>query len=216
MIRVGKRQSLPIIQMESFGAYLGEPSQKVLLPKKQLPPNAKIGDVIDVFVYKDSEDRLISTVREAKVELGQIGILQVKQVTKIGAFLDWGLEKDLLLPFSSQTEKVEEGLFYPVALYEDKSGRLAATMWIDRYLKATELNERTKEKALIRMRTDAENVYVQLVRMGGATDYDDKADPERIKKDFGLSKNAFKKAVGILYKAGRVVIKDGAIEVAEA
>ena len=213
MIQLGIIQKLQIIQMESFGAYLGDSSQKVLLPKKQLPANAKIGDTLEVFVYKDSEDRLIATVRQPLVTLGEIGILRVKQLTRIGAFLDWGLEKDLLLPFAEQTGKLEEGLYYPVALYVDKSGRLAATMWIDRYLKGAVIEEKTKEKALLKMRTDAENVYVKIAAENGELPYDDKADPERIKADFGLSKNAFKKAVGILYKAGRVELKDGSIRI---
>ena len=212
MIRIGEWQTLEIIQMERFGAYLGDSSQKVLLPKKQLAAGAKIGDTAEVFIYKDSEDRLIATVNHPKLTLGQIGILKVKQITKIGAFLDWGLEKDLFMPFSAQTEKVEEGLYYPVALYVDKSERLAATMWIDRYLKSSSIDEKNKEKALIRMQTDAENVMVKLCRMGGELPYNDKADAEIIKRDFNLSKNAFKKAVGILYKAGRVEIKQESIK----
>ena len=100
----------------------------VLLPAKQVPEGVKIGDQIEVFVYRDSEDRLIATVRMPMLELGGLAVLEVSDVTGIGAFLNWGLEKDLLLPFSEQTKKVKKGERYLVSLYVDKSDRLCGTM----------------------------------------------------------------------------------------
>ena len=106
----------------------------MLLPRKYVPEGTRIGDSLEVFVYRDSSDRLIATTEEPALTLGQIGLLFVKENSKIGAFLDWGLEKDLLLPYKEQTVQVRPGKSYPVALYIDKSKRLCATMKIYDYL----------------------------------------------------------------------------------
>lgn len=142
MIQLGEVQSLEIVAVKEFGVYLGSRQEKVLLPKKQVPENAKTGDKIKVFVYRDSRDRLIATTREPLVTLGHLAVLKVNQVGKIGAFLDWGLEKDLFLPFKEQTEPAVPGKSYLVALYIDKSERLAATMKVHRYLSAAEEYEK--------------------------------------------------------------------------
>lgn len=134
MVKVGEYQILEIKRTADFGVYVGDDETQVLLPKKQVPKDAKVGDKIEVFVYRDSSDRLIATVNEPFITLGQIKRLTVKETTKIGAFLEWGLEKDLLLPFKEQTTKVAAGEEYPVTLYVDKSGRLCATMKIYSYL----------------------------------------------------------------------------------
>lgn len=110
MIELGKKQELTVAKLVDFGVYLGETENEgeketVLLPKKQVPEGTKKGDKISVFIYKDSSDRLIATVREPKITLGEIAVLRVAQVTRIGAFLDWGLEKDLFLPYKQQTKK---------------------------------------------------------------------------------------------------------------
>lgn len=97
----------------------------VLLPKKQVPEGTRIGDKITVFIYKDSEDRLIATVGIPKLQVGETAVLEVKETSKIGAFLDMGLEKDLLLPFREQSHPVRKGEKCLVALYVDKSSRLA-------------------------------------------------------------------------------------------
>lgn len=115
--------------------YLGEErnasmDDRVLLPKKQVPQGSKIGDEIEVFLYKDSKDRIIATTNTPLLCVGEVGKLRVSQVTNIGAFLDWGLEKDVLLPFKEQTVRVREGDEVLVAIYVDKSSRLAATMKI--------------------------------------------------------------------------------------
>lgn len=134
MLRLGEKQKLTIVKQVDFGVYLAEnleqQQDKVLLPKKQVPQDAAIGDVLEVFLYKDSKDRLIATVNVPKLMMGQIARLVVSDVQSIGAFLDWGLEKDLLLPFKEQTRKVRPNDEVLVTLYEDKSSRLCATMKI--------------------------------------------------------------------------------------
>lgn len=137
MIRLGEKQELKIIKRVDFGVYLAEEEgaeERVLLPKKQVPEGAEIGDTIEVFLYKDSKDRLISTTAEPMLMLGGIADLRVSQVGKFGAFLDWGLEKELFLPFREQAKKVREGEMCLVALYIDKSSRLCATMNVYPYL----------------------------------------------------------------------------------
>ena len=140
MFQLGRKQELVVVKTVDFGVYLGEDQnagmdERVLLPKKQVPENCNIGDKIEVFLYKESKDRLIATVNIPKLMVGEVGFLKVSQVTKIGAFLDWGLEKDILLPYKEQTRKVREGEEVLAALYIDKSSRLAATMNVYEYLR---------------------------------------------------------------------------------
>lgn len=138
MIELGKVQKLQVIREAEFGVYLNTKDSKaeadILLPIKQVPEGINKGDEIEVFVYKDSEDRLIATTNRPKLVLGEVGVLRVAETTRIGAFLDWGLEKDLLLPFKEQIGKVERGKEYLVGLYVDKSNRLCATMKVHRIL----------------------------------------------------------------------------------
>ena len=139
MIELGKRQLLEVVRQKEFGVYLSEKAgdeTAVLLPKKQVPPGTCIGDKLEVFIYKDSQDRLIATVEDAKIRIGQTAVLKVKDVGKIGAFLDTGLEKELLLPFKEQTYRGRPGEECLVALYVDKSKRLAATMNVYSYMSA--------------------------------------------------------------------------------
>lgn len=131
---------LTIVKKVDFGVYLAkeqeaDPEEKVLLPRKEVPENAQSGDEIEVFLYRDSKDRMIATVRQPKLSLGEVAVLRVKENGKIGAFLDWGLEKDLLLPFREQVRKVRPGEECLVALYLDKSKRLCATMKVYHYLR---------------------------------------------------------------------------------
>ncbi len=139
MIRLGEIQTLVVVKKSSIGAYLGSRGDnlkdEVLLPRNQVPPGTEEMDEIEVFIYRDSEDRMIATTQIPKIVLGQIATLKVKQVLRIGAFLDWGLPKDLLLPFKEQTAKIVEGQEYIVGLYIDKSDRLCATMRIYDFLR---------------------------------------------------------------------------------
>lgn len=273
MIELGKKQTLTVMKTVEFGIYLAENKEadaknRVLLPAKQVPQGTKEGDRLEVFVYKDSQDRLISTTREPVITVGQTALLKVRQVTKIGAFLDWGLEKDLLLPYHEQTVRVREGQECLVALYVDKSSRLCATMKVYPYLlkkspcqvgdqvrgrvyqisdnfgvfvavddkfsalipareaagkyrpgtvldlrvsevkEDGKLNVSDRQKAYIQINEDAENVLQIIEEFAGVLPFDDKASPEVIKREFGLSKNAFKRAVGHLLKEGKVEIRD--------
>ena len=122
MIELGKTQCLNIVKVTDFGVYLGTEEDKVLLPKKQVPDDVEVGDALTVFVYRDSSDRLIATTNKPKIQLGELKRLKVSQVTGIGAFLDWGLEKDLLMPYKEQTTHVSEGSEYLVALYTKPFG----------------------------------------------------------------------------------------------
>lgn len=275
MLQLGKKQELTVIKCVNFGVYLAEgegASEKVLLPQKEVPENAELGTKIEVFLYKDSKDRMIATTRRPMLELGGIAQLTVKEVGKIGAFLDWGLEKDLLLPFREQTGKVYPGDECLVALYLDKSSRLCATMRVYPYLKKNspyQVNDQVhgrvyelssnfgafvavddqysalipkresgvqgirvgdrvqarvsgvkedgkldlsiREKAYLQIDEDAENVLGIIEEFDGVLPFDDKARPETIQREFGLSKNAFKRAVGRLLKEGRIAIADGKI-----
>lgn len=134
----GQKQTLVMVKKVDFGVYLAETAaekeNKVLLPAKQVPPGLRPGDEVEVFLYKDSQDRPIATTNTPKLMLGETARLRVVSVGKVGAFLDWGLEKDLFLPFREQTIKVKEGDEVIVALYLDKSSRLCATMRVYPYL----------------------------------------------------------------------------------
>lgn len=137
MIKLGEKQTLQVVKKVEFGVYLGDGENKeerVLLPAKQAPDGVQTGDRLEVFIYRDSKDRLIATTAEPKITLHQVARLRVAQVGRVGAFLDWGLEKDLLLPFKEQTRKVAAGEECLAALYIDKSGRLCATMNVYPYL----------------------------------------------------------------------------------
>ena len=141
---IGTTQNLTISRLADHGAYLtfneagtGSPeglADEVLLPQGQLLPEMKPGSRVDVFLYKDSEDRLIATTDRPRLQLGELAALTVVDVTNIGAFLDWGLAKDLFLPFKEQLGRVKPGDEVLVALYPDKSERLCATMHVYDYL----------------------------------------------------------------------------------
>ncbi len=141
MIRLGERQDLSIAKIVSFGVYLEdirqpeEERERVLLPAKEVSEDAQVGDSLNVFIYRDSKDRLIATTRQTEFSVGETAVLEVSQVGKIGAFLMWSLEKDLLLPFKEQTASVKPGDSCLVALYIDKSGRLCTTMKVYPYLR---------------------------------------------------------------------------------
>ena len=133
MIELGEIQKLRIKRFTSVGAFLNEEKpedEDILLPKAQIPEGAKVDDEVEVMVYRDSRDRIIATTRRPKVLLGELGHLTVVSQSKIGSFLDWGLEKDLFLPFSETVGHIEKGKSYLVGVYLDKSQRLAATMKI--------------------------------------------------------------------------------------
>lgn len=278
MIEIGVKQKLRVINKTDFGIYLGEEEagkqEKVLLPIKQVPQGVSEGDELTVFVYLDSKDRMIATTREPLLVLGEIAMMTVKEVTPIGAFLDWGLEKDLLLPYKEQKHEIVPGEQYPVCLYRDKSGRLCGTMKVYGRLRADapyekdaevtgmvyelhdeigafvavdrkyhavipkkelfetlsvgqtvtarvtevrsdgKLNLSLRKKAFLQMDEDAKTVWNVLERYNGVLPFTDKSvDAERVKQEFHLSKNAFKRAVGRLLKDGKIKVTDKTIEV---
>lgn len=270
MIKLGEKQKLTVVKQVEFGAYLAptmeDVQEKVLLPVKQVPENVQIGDELDVFLYKDSKDRLIATTKEPKLTMGQIAELTVSQVNKFGAFLDWGLEKDLMLPYKQQLIKVQQGDKVLVTLYIDKSDRLCATMNVypalrtdspykkddqvsgrvytisdefgafvavdnmysalipkkelygkvqvgdDLTARVTEvrsdgkLNLSIREKAYLQIEKDAREILSIIDSYDGVLPFNDKVSPEIIKRETGMSKNEFKRAVGTLLKAGKIEI----------
>ncbi|MCI9188989.1 MAG: S1 RNA-binding domain-containing protein [Lachnospiraceae bacterium] len=276
MIRLGEKQEMVIVKEVEFGIYLAvsreEADERVLLPKRQVPEGAKLGDTVLVFIYRDSRDRMIATVREPKLQLGQVAELTVAQLGRIGAFLDWGLEKDLLLPFKQQRGKVEQGDRVLVSLYIDKSDRLCATMNVydnlrtdspySREDKVTgrvyEMSENfgafvavdnlysaliprkelygevelgknvtarviqvredgkltlsIRDKAYLQMDKDAELILSLMEEKGGFLPFTDKASPERIQQETGMSKNEFKRAVGRLLKERKIEIREYSIQ----
>lgn len=275
MIELGKYQTLEIVKKTDFGYYLGEPGSdnqhRILLPQKEAPEGAKTGDRLEVFIYKDSEDREIATTIKVPLSIGGLAVLRVKEVSKIGAFLDWGLMKDLLLPYKEQTGPVEEGDQILVSLYVDKSSRLCATMKVYDFLslhspykkndmvegiiyevidsfgafvavdqkysamipnnelyKKLRIGERIqarvisvredgkltlslRERSYVQMDTDSAMIMDKLKTAGGFLPFSDNSDAEKIKNEFQISKNAFKRAIGRLYKAGAISITEDGI-----
>lgn len=150
MINVGLYNKLPIQRCTAVGAYLDDGKEGLLLPKRFVPREAKVGDVLDVFVYHDSEDRLIATTQRALAQVGEIAMLRVVSVTSAGAFLDWGLMKDLFVPRSKQLMGMRVGGDYLVRLYiDEQTGRVAASEKIEQYLSNEELT--VKEKDLVEL-----------------------------------------------------------------
>lgn len=138
MINIGEFQTLKVANIAKIGVYLDagteDSKDNVLLPNNQVPEGIEVGDEVEVFVYRDSEDRPIATRRKPLIQAGELGLLEVKETTRIGAFLDMGLEKDLLLPFKEQKYKLQVGKKYLVGAYIDKSGRLTATTYVGKFL----------------------------------------------------------------------------------
>ncbi len=153
MFKLGEKQKLIIKEKKEFGVYLAESvgvDEKVLLPAKQVPEGSEIGDEVEVFIYRDSKDRLIATTNSPLITKGKVAKLKVKEVGRIGTFLDCGLEKDLLLPYKEQTYEVKKDDEVLVALYVDKSSRLCATMKVYPYLeKAKDLRKDDQVKGTV-------------------------------------------------------------------
>ena len=287
MILLGRIQTLRVVKKTDFGVYLSDqgiepdtsfvPDKKevvdvpsILLPKAQAK-DLTTGNTVEVFIYKDSEDRPIATTAKPFLTMGFLARLTVKEVTGIGAFLDWGLAKDLFLPFKEQTFRVQKGDSVLVSLYIDKSSRLCATAKVYNFLEANSPYQREdqvsgtvyeiidafgayvavddrysalvpkkelfttlkpgekisarvtkvqpdgrlvlsiREKSYLQMDTDSTLIYDALVKAGGFLPYHDKTSPELIKAKFGLSKNAFKRAIGRLYKDSIITLEENGI-----
>lgn len=265
---LGRRATLKILRFGSPGAFLAlGKDEDILLIGSEIPEGATEGDEVDVFVHLDSEGRPIATTRTSKLELGEVAFLRVTQQTKFGTFVDWGLAKELLVPFKEQTTDMNVGALYAIGLYIDDTGRLAGTMRVsemldNRGVKWTEdewvEGEAWREEPGIGLFVIVERQYVGLVpkdephnlkrgeparfrvtnvlrdgkielslrghaheerdkdaeailaRLKGASPprIGDKSSPEEIRDVFGLSKKAFKRAVGGLLKSGAITIDD--------
>lgn len=274
-MKLGEYQTLIIVKKVAFGVYLAESrdsQEKVLLPKSQVPANAVLGDSMEVFLYRDSQDRMIATCARPKLTLGGLAVLRVSQIGKIGAFLDWGLEKDLFLPYKEMNGKVREGDEVLVTLYLDKSSRLCASMKHlydkletdapyekgetvtgrvyefghdfgtfvavdDRYSAMIPRSEDTSDLKIgdmiearvtdvkadgkldlsrrankeTQMDADAQRVLRVIEEYAGVLPFNDKASPEIIMREMQMSKAAFKRAVGRLYKERRIEITEKSI-----
>jgi predicted RNA-binding protein (virulence factor B family) len=133
MIQIGRTYYLNVVKETEFGVYLdAENLDEILLPSKHAPDNLSIDDTVEVFLYLDSEDRPVATTQTPKAEIGEFAYLEVKDNTQIGAFLDWGLDKDVLVPFSEQHRPMTVGDYYLVFLYFDNQDRITATSKIDK------------------------------------------------------------------------------------
>ncbi|PXY01247.1 GntR family transcriptional regulator [Marinifilum breve] len=139
---IGQYAELKVAKLVDFGVFLeGEDEALILLPNQYVPPKTQIDDKIKVFIYRDSEDRIIATTLKPKAIVGEFAVLKVKSVTNVGAFLDWGLAKDLLVPFSEQRDKMQVDLSYLVYIYLDNAtGRIVATAKIERILRDNEVS----------------------------------------------------------------------------
>ena len=279
-MRLGYTQTLVAVKKTDFGLFLTDIDKKddknralgdeVLLPKNQVTEDMRVGSEIEVFLYKDSEDRMIATRLVPYIKIGEIKKLKVKEVNKIGAFLDWGLPKDLLLPFKEQIYDIKSGDEILVTVYIDLSDRLCATMDLysrlsllppyqkDDMVKGTvyqvheqfgayvavdnkysalvpkkelhcelkpgdeiearvlevkedgKLDLSLRQKAYVQMDADSALILDKLKQAGGSLPYQDKSSADEIKEEFNLSKAAFKRAIGRLYKERVIVIeKDG-------
>jgi predicted RNA-binding protein (virulence factor B family) len=169
---LGEFQELPIVRITAPGAFLSDGEMDVLLPTKYIPKDAIVGDVVKVFLYRDSEDRPIFTTLTPNLKLNEFGYLKVNQITPVGAFLNWGIEKDLLVPFREMNGRLEEGEWVLVYLFlDEKSDRLVATSKVSRFYKNTEheLEEGQEVQVMISNTTDLgvnviiDNKYIGLV-----------------------------------------------------
>ena len=274
MIEIGKRQDLKILRETSVGLFLGDGAEEdVLLPNKYCPENFEIGDSLNVFVYRDFEERKVATNLIPKINLHEFAFLKASAVEPVGAFLDWGLEKELFVPFKKQREKMDVGRSYMVYLDLDtKTDRLFATSKVEKYLQNEELSvaEGDEVDLVIYRKTDlgyvvivnhkhnglvfqnevfkkinigdtvkgyikkigaenqldislapigyqnyndpnCETIHKALTKNNGFLKMTDKSSPEEIYDMFGMSKKAFKKAIGALYKDRRISIGEEGI-----
>jgi len=171
MIQIGQNNQLKIVRSTSVGLFLADDkNNEVLLPKKYIQEGFSEGNTINVFVYKDSEDRPVATTQTPKMFLNQFAYLKVVQVNTVGAFLDWGLEKHLFVPYREQAVRMEEGNYYIVFMYFDEdSQRLVASSMLNRFLSNQNLQIKEKEKVevLIWKRSDlGTNVIVNHKHKG--------------------------------------------------
>ena len=269
MIALGTLNTLTVKKQVKFGYYLdGLSWGEILLPNNVAPADLQIGQEISVFLYLDSEDQLIATTERPRIMVGQVASLPVVAITQVGAFLNWGLKKDLLVPFSEQQIPLKEGQHYLVYCYVDLSNRIVASTKLDRHIHKTPANYQVGDKVAVIVsdqtdlgykvvieqqhwgvlyknevfkplrRGDKLTAYVMKVRDDGKIDLrlvstthkqaqeltdrvlhklrqnggklalTDSSSPEQIYDTFGVSKKAFKQAIGALYKDKKIIITE--------
>jgi hypothetical protein len=278
MIEQGKFIKLGIVKRSTFGLFLGdEDGEEVLLPNKYCTDSMKPGLDVEVFIYRDSEDRKVATTLTPKILFNEFALLKVTAIAKVGAFMDWGLEKDLMVPFREQPQNMEEGRWYIVYLdLDQKSDRLFASNRVERHLQNDKLSvaEGDEVSLLVWQKTDlgytviinhahkglvfeneifqdlnvgeklkgyvkkvrddnkidislqaigylkfndanSELIFSALVENQGFLPLTDKSSPEAIYSQFGISKKAFKKSIGALYKQKKILIETSGIRLLE-
>lgn len=275
MIKTGEYNELEVLKRLEFGIYLGEDNVEILMPTKWIPQGTKIGDKLNVFVFRDSDDRLIATTVKPFVTANTFAFLEVKQVNNIGAFMDWGMDKDLLVPFREQPNRMDPGKSYVVFVYlDEQSDRIVASAKLSKFIEQDkiDLQEGDVVDLLIYSETDLgynaiinnlysgliyKNEVYEAIRMGdeikgfvkhirednkidlslqksgfelvddvkwrilklmkeenGFLSLNDNSTPEDIKAKLQISKKAFKKAVGALYKERLIKLTSKGIELA--
>ena len=269
MANIGSLEYLLIKRITSVGGFLdGDQLGEILLPKRYLSPDNRVGDRIEVFVHKDSSDRLIATADVPQIQVGQFAYLKVSQVNSVGAFIDIGLSKELMVPFAEQVRPMEVGRSYLIYCYlNPRDQRLVGTARIDRWLGdvAKEAYVEEQEVALIvgprtdlgtkvivnhscwglihsshiirplrfgqclpgyiqsvredgklnitlsqassAQQTDSDLVLAYLHKNNGSAAFGDKSSPDLIAQEFGISKAAFKRAIGLLYRQKLIVLE---------
>lgn len=277
MISIGQTYELEVVKAVDFGFYLdADELGEVLLPVKYAPPGTSVADVLKVFVYLDSDGRLVATTQTPKAKVGEFAYLKVVETTNVGAFLDWGLDKDLLVPFGEQHRPMEEGQSYLVYIHVGKAdGRIIASSKIDKFLdderphdfkpwqtvaliiaNSTDLGYKAiinhshwgvlyKDEVFQRLsfgqsiqgfvkrvRPDgkidlslqggqvtrdkySQTILDYLKKKNGFAPVHDKSDPAQISRLFGMSKGAFKKAIGGLYKQRIITIEENGIRLVD-
>jgi len=274
MIEIGYYNNLEILRETTVGLFLGdEDGEDVLLPNKYVPEEYEIGDMLEVFVYLDYDERKVATSLTPLIHLHEFALLEAAIVDDVGAFMDWGLEKQLLVPYKEQRQKLQEGRWYIIYLDLDKqTNRLYGSNKIEKRLDNEELtvgrgeeveiivyretpigysvivnhmhkgliykNEVNKElrigekrQAYVKMIRDDNKLDISITPIGyqnvnssnssliftalknndGYLEINDKSSPDQIKALFGLSKKAFKKAVGELYRERKITLEEKGI-----
>lgn len=273
MTTLGDYNELTVVKQVEFGFYLDGWDTEILLPTKYVPSGLKVDDKINVFLYRDSSDRLIATTLTPKVKVNEFAFMEVKDVNKNGAFLDWGLEKDLFVPFKEQKERMETGNSYVVYCYlDERTDRLVASNDFNSFFekenielesnqevdllfyKETQLGfsaiinnkysgvvyhsdnykkvrigdsakgyilkVRDDKKIDVSLRKpgmeevqDSKSIILdELKKWNGFLGLSDNSDPELIKMRLNMSKKTFKKAIGGLYKDGKIELSDAGIK----
>ncbi len=269
MVNIGEYNELEVVKELEFGIYLRVDDVEILMPTKWVPEGTRIGDMLNVFIYRDSDDRLIATTMVPFATANTFAFLEVKDANAMGAFLDWGMQKDLLVPFREQPVKMEPGKSYVVFVYvDDISNRLVASARLNKYIEGNDIkvmegdmvdlliysetplgynaiinnmysgliykNEiyetirigdrvkgfvsRVREDNKIDLRLQksgfelVDDVKWRILKMmkdeKGFLSLSDNSSPEEIKVKLAISKKAFKKAIGALYKERLIKLTD--------